>query len=100
MRLRVLESAEADVAKAFDYYEDQSRGLGFKMTRELGEALHRILDHPTANPPFDSSHRRRNLKKFPYGIFYRLHNDEVVFAAFFHNRSDPARWDKLLKKRG
>jgi len=69
------------------------------MTRELGDALHRILDHPKANPPFDDSHRRRNLKKFPYGIFYRLDKDEVVFAAFLHDRSDPAKWNELLKKR-
>ena len=99
MKLRVLDAAEWEVSAAFDYYESQSEGLGCRMTSEVREALAGILDYPEAHPIFDPAHRKRNLKKFPYGIFFRTDGEEVVFVAFFHLRSDPAKWWELLKVR-
>lgn len=97
MKLRVLDAAEREVADAFDYYESQSDGLGRRMTGEIRDALAGILDFPEAHPIFDSAHRKRNLKKFPYGIIFRIEGEEVVFVACFHLRSDPAKWRELLK---
>jgi plasmid stabilization system protein ParE len=99
MKLRVLDAAEREVFDAFDYYESQSEGLGRRMTWEIREALTGILDFPEAHPIFDPTHRKRNLKRFPYGIIFRIEGEEVVFVACFHLRSDPAKWRKLLKTR-
>jgi plasmid stabilization system protein ParE len=99
MTLRVLDAAEREVADAFDYYESQSEGLGRRMTGEIREALAGILDFPEAHPIFDPVHRKRNLKKFPYGIIFRIEGEEVVFVACSHLRSDPAKWRELLKTR-
>ena len=99
MKLRVLDAAESEVAAAFDYYESQSEGLGRRMTWEIRDALAGILDFPEAHPIFDPTHRKRNLKKFPYGIIFRTDGEEVVFVACFHLRSEPAKWKELLKAR-
>jgi hypothetical protein len=69
------------------------------MTGEIREPLAGILDFPEAHPIFDPVHRKRNLKKFPYGIIFRIEGEEVVFVACSHLRSDPAKWRELLKTR-
>lgn len=99
MKLRVLDAAEREVADAFDYYESQCEGLGSRMSLEIREVLARILDFPEAHPIFDPAHRKRNLKKFPYGIVFRIEGEQVVFVACFHLRSDPGKWRVLLKTR-
>ena len=99
MNLRVLDAAEREVADAFDYYESQSEGLGRRMTGEIRDALNGILAFPEAHPSLDRLHRKRNLKKFPYGIIFRVEGEEVVFVGCFHLRSDPAKWRELLKSR-
>ena len=99
MKLRVLDAAEREVSDAFDYYESQSEGLGRRMTSEIRDALSGILDFPEAHPIVDPTHRKRNLKKFPYGVVFRIDGEEVVFVACFHLRSDPAKWRELLKAR-
>jgi plasmid stabilization system protein ParE len=99
MTLRTLDAAEREVSDAFDYYDSQSEGLGHRMTGEIRDALAGILDFPEAHPLFDSAHRKRNLKKFPYSIIFRIEGDEVVFVACFHLHSDPAKWRDLLKTR-
>lgn len=99
MKLRVLVAAEREVAAAYAYYESQSEGLGRRMTGEIRGALAGILDFPEAHPIFPPAHRKRNLKKFPYGIIYRIEGDEVILVACFHLRSDPTRWRELFKTR-
>lgn len=99
MKLRVLDAAEQEVSDAFDYYESQSAGLGRRMSSEIRDALAGILDFPEAHPIVNFTHRKRNLKKFPYGIVFRIDGEEVVFVAYFHLRSDPAKWRKLLEAR-
>jgi plasmid stabilization system protein ParE len=32
------------------------------------------------------------LRRFPYGIYYRLYPDSIVIVACMHGRRDPKRW--------
>jgi toxin ParE1/3/4 len=99
VKLRVLDIAEAEVREAFDYYESQSSGLGRKLALEIQLALTAIVRHPEAQPHFQAKNRKRNLRRFPYGIFFRIEGEEVVFIAFFHLRSDPRTWFAALNER-
>ena len=36
--------------------------------------------------------RRQLLKRFPYGLFYRLIHDQVVVVACFHAKRSPGVW--------
>ena len=44
--------------------------------------MHRIVEGAT---------RRALLRKFPYGVFFRVMDDKVVITAFFHASRDPHR---------
>jgi antitoxin ParD1/3/4 len=54
------------------------------MTGEIRDALAGILEFPEAHPIFDPDHRKRNLKKFPYGIIFRIDGEEVVLSRHLH----------------
>jgi plasmid stabilization system protein ParE len=32
------------------------------------------------------------LRRFPYGIYYRIYPDSIVIVACMHGRRDPKRW--------
>jgi hypothetical protein len=46
-----------------------------------------------ANVP-DAS--RGRLRRFPYGLFYRILPDALVVLACFHARRDPRRWQERV----
>jgi plasmid stabilization system protein ParE len=50
----------------------------------------------TANPElFPVVHRqtrRALLRRFPYGLYYRIVNDQIVVVACMHGRRDPRQW--------
>ena len=56
------------------------------------ETLEAIGSDPESGPVIHRDIRRRLLKRFPYGIFYRLVQGQVVVVACFHAKRDPAVW--------
>ena len=86
--------AEADVADAFAWYEEQSRGLGSHFLLCMEAALSQIKRHPDASPVVHRQIRRALLRRFPYGVFYLLEDMRIVVLAVFHAKRNPARWKK------
>jgi plasmid stabilization system protein ParE len=55
----------------------------------IQEAVARIEDHPLAYQQIIKDARRANLRRFPYGVWFRTHPEEtIVFAVLAHKR-DP-----------
>ncbi len=83
--------AEDDVLEAREWYESRRPGLG----REFGHALDALVGRIAANPfLFQRAHsetRRAVLSRFPYAIYFRPTQDEIVVLAI-HGRQDPSRW--------
>ena len=36
--------------------------------------------------------RRAFMRRFPYGVFYRVEEDQIIVVGVFHARRDPKRW--------
>lgn len=87
--------AEADVADAFAWYEEQSPGLGSHFLLCVEAALSQIQRHPDASPVIHRLIRRALLRRFPYGIFYILGDTQIIIVAVFHAKRSPV----LMKKR-
>jgi plasmid stabilization system protein ParE len=92
MSILVRPAAAADMEVAFRWYEDQRAGLGNEFLGEVQTALARVDSHPKLNPILHRETRRAFLRRFPYGIFYRLYGDDVVVVACMHARRDPKVW--------
>ena len=51
MKAEFLAAAEADLADAVFYYNQQSEGLGFEFAAEVQQTLGRVLQFPDAWQP-------------------------------------------------
>ena len=85
-------AAAADVEEAYRWYEAQRAGLGDEFLASVQTALDLILDHPEGAPVLHRDTRRLLLRRFPYGIHYRLVEGQVVVVACFHAKRKPGMW--------
>ncbi len=71
-------AAAADVEDAYAWYEGQRIGLGEEF---LGQY-----------PAIRRATLRALLHRFPYGLFYRVIEEQVLVVACMHAKRDPRRW--------
>jgi toxin ParE1/3/4 len=90
--LIVREEAEADLADARKWYEQQRAGLGDEFILCVDAAFERIRRMPEVHPILYKDARRALVRRFPYGVFYRVEADYISVLAVMHNRRDPRRW--------
>lgn len=98
MKIRVLTSAEQELAEAVNYYNEQSPGLGYEFAAEVKNTLNRIVSFPNAWPLFSTRSRRCIANKFPYGVLYQMRPDHILIVAIMHLKRDPKKWQERLKK--
>ena len=93
MKLPILRpEAAADVEGAYRWYEDQRAGLGEEFLGTVQAGLELIAAHPLAAPIVHRDTRRLLLKRFPYGVFYRLVEDDIVVVGVLHAKRHPRVW--------
>lgn len=94
--VRLTRAAAADIAKAADWYEAQSAGLGDKFLDRVAEAVDSIGGHPKAYRKVIRDVRRANLRQFPYALWFRLENDAVVIACLHAKRDEVLAKERAL----
>jgi plasmid stabilization system protein ParE len=92
--LDVLLATRADIAMAFDWYEDQSAGLGFEFLRAPDAVFESAARTPELYPIVRGETRRALVRRFPYGVFFRVKEPTVVVEAVIHARRDPSVWQR------
>lgn len=85
-------AARDDVAQAFHWYERQRPGLGSRFEQALDRTLQAVCTFPEAFPIVHRDVRRALLRRFPYGVFYRVRDGAIHVVAVMHGRRDPALW--------
>ena len=85
-------AAEADVEEAFEWYEAQRPGLGGAFRRALDLAVASIEDHPEGYAVTHRETRRVFLPRFPYGLYYRVGDHDIVVVACMHGKRHPRTW--------
>lgn len=99
MTASILEEAEEDLERAFNYYQTQRPGLGGELVDEFRHGVERILEFPNAWQPLDDTYRRYRLRRFPYGIIYRVEPNtaRAVIIAIMHLSQKPGSWRHRVK---
>ena len=102
MRFRILEVAEIEAMEAAWWYDEQRRGLGDEFFSELGNSYAEIRNTPEGGSlleGFDGPERiyRRQLKRFPYLVIYRIQQTEILVLAVSHARRRPLYWVERLE---
>lgn len=81
--------AREDVADAFAWYDEQQTGLGEEFLNELLSVETRVAENPFTWPPVHKAVRRCWMRRFPYGLYYRVLHDRIEVLAVYHVRRDP-----------
>ena len=89
--------AEADLGDAAGWYERRSAGLGAELVNEVRNALIRVGDQPGAYPELRPDVRRAQVRRFSYGIFYRVRADRIEVIGIFHDRRSPRVWQRRIR---
>jgi plasmid stabilization system protein ParE len=97
-RLIIRPEAEADLAEASGWYEEQKPGLGTEFVAIVREALDRVLSVPRASRLMRRTPEVRRVftRRFPYRVFYVLRNDAVVVFAVLHGARHDRHWQERL----
>ena len=83
--------AEDEVLQAREWYEKRRWGLGHEFAQAVDDIISRIVDNPLMYQRAQSVTRRAVLSRFPYAVYYRITDDEIVVQAV-HGRQHPSRW--------
>ena len=94
--LSIRKEAEADIAEAYQYYEDCRPNLGSTFLICIDETISRIERNPRQNRVIGKDIRRALVKRFTYGVFYTLNGNEIIVLAVAHARRNPAHWQSRL----
>jgi toxin ParE1/3/4 len=88
--------AEADLAEAKDWYDDQRLGLGDELIDCVEEVLDRIQQAPGLYGKTHLELRLALVRRFPYAVVYRIDADQVTVVAVYHTRRDPRGWQSRV----
>ena len=92
MRVVVRPAAAADIENAQHWYDNRRRGLGLEFLEAVDGALAAIAEKPLLHPLVGRDTRRALLRRFPYGIYYRVYPDAILVIACMHGRRSARRW--------
>jgi len=93
VRLRILSLAESDLLAGFRFYERQSNGVGWYFLETLNSDIESLRLYAGIHPQIFGYHRMLS-KRFPFGVYYDVHEEEIRVWRVLDCRRDP-RWTKL-----
>ncbi|MEA3446699.1 MAG: type II toxin-antitoxin system RelE/ParE family toxin [Bacteroidota bacterium] len=92
MKYNFHEAAEKEFFTAIEYYEECQPGLGIRFSKEVYATIERIHKFPLAWSPIDSKTRRCLTTRFPYGILYRIIENNILIMAVMNLHRKPDYW--------
>jgi hypothetical protein len=96
-KVSVLTEAELDINHAYIWYELRNIGLGNIFFKTINNSVQFISNNPFSSELIFKDIRRHIVKKFPYGVYYRVNenNHEIQIIGIIHFK----RSNKIIRKR-
>ena len=95
-RLIIRPEAEAEMAEAFDWYEDRVAGLGAEFLLCLDAVFSAVVRNPQQFPHVHRVVRRALTRRFPYEVLFVEDSERVVVLSVFHAKRNPKRWQERI----
>ena len=90
--VRLRPEAEQDLSDAASWYEERQSGLGHRFLDEILTTFVSLAETPLRYPVVHRNTRRALIHRFPFGVYYRIENNNIVVIAVMHGSRDPHRW--------
>jgi len=91
-KLLVASAAEQDFAEALRWYAERSPQAAEGFDAEFARALESIKAEPRRFPLCDQRHRYYLMRRYPFHVIYREHEDHLVIIAVAHASRQPGYW--------
>ena len=85
-----------DIQTAYDWYEQQRKGLGEDFLLSLEDSYAKILRSPNGYQAIYKVVRRKLMRRFPFGIFFLIRDTQVIVIAILHTRRSVTEWSNRL----
>ena len=83
--------AKADLRNAHDWYEERCAGLGDEFLADHAETLLRLEADPERFPLYYRGFRRVLTHRFPYKIFFRIVERNIIIVRILHGAQNHPR---------
>ena len=93
MKLRVHAAASQDLIEGYRFYEKQQAGLGVYFLDSLYSDIDSLLLYAGVHAAFFEQYHRALSRRFPFAIYYKVQEQEVLVYAVLDCRRSPA-WIK------
>lgn len=96
MRIQILESASQDLKDGYRFYEKQEKNIGHYFLDSLYSDIDSLIIYGGIHPIVFEVYHRMLSKRFPFAVYYRIHEDVVSIYAILDCRRSPAWTRKKL----
>lgn len=90
LRVRIRPEAQREIVSSARWYESREPELGVEFWDSLDRVVEAIREDPERFPTVYKEFRRALLRRFPYSVFFRTRQGEIVVAAVLHQKRNPA----------
>jgi toxin ParE1/3/4 len=94
--VRFLAATRVELRRAADRYDTQVPGLGDEFAAEVESVIAQVISHPEIGAPFLAGTRRVLVRRFPFGLVYRIWEEQLVVIAVAHQQRRPGYWLRRL----
>jgi plasmid stabilization system protein ParE len=91
-------AARAEIRDIAQYLEAQRPGFGRAFIEEIRRVEGLVLDNPGLYQAVNGPIRRAPLRRFRYGLFYVLEDEEVLVLACLHLHRGPRSFLDLIRR--
>ena len=74
------------------WYEERRVGLGIEFVHEVDRAVEAVTKAPLQFPVVHRDIRCVRVRRFPYSLFFRVEEREILVLAVFHAKRSPTTW--------
>src|SRR5437588_9681532 len=96
MKVRLHPDARAELREARSWYFDRSPVSAIAFAHEVDHAVTRIREAPDRYPLAQHGTRKFVLQRFPFNVFYRAGENEIVIVAVAHQKRRPGYWSNRV----
>jgi plasmid stabilization system protein ParE len=97
-RVLVIEpEAEAEIAESADWYEERNPVARTGFLSALDRSLHLIRERPEQYQIVHRQTRRALLDGYPYALFYKVTESQIIIVSCFHTSRNPKSWRDRLR---
>src|ERR1051325_1518734 len=88
--------ARAELREARRWYLERSPLTAMAFAQSVDNAISAIIRAPSAPPLAEHGTRKLVLQRFPFNIFYRETEEEIVIIAVSHQKRRPGYWSRRI----